>query len=294
VDSGRYDRPESTVDHDRDYHPGMTLVRCAHPGPALAVTLVGVLLGVAADLPAATLVLLGAALLAGQLSIGWSNDAIDAGRDAEAGRQDKPLAQQRVSRRTVAVAAGAALAVTVPLSLALGPWAGVTHLACVASAWSYNLWLKSTPWSWLPFAFSFGLLPAVVTFTLPGHPWPAPWVMVAAGLLGVGAHLVNVLPDLDQDDATGVRGAAHRLGGPAAAVVATVVLVGAVGVVVVAPEDAGTAEWAGLLAAAALGASAVVSALTGRRLPAIASAAAIAVLAIGLLVGQGSSLLERY
>ena len=47
-----------------------------------------------------------AAVSTGQLSIGWSNDALDAARDRLAGRTDKPVAAGRLPRRTVAAAAG--------------------------------------------------------------------------------------------------------------------------------------------------------------------------------------------
>jgi 1,4-dihydroxy-2-naphthoate octaprenyltransferase len=36
--------------------------------------------------------------------------------------------------------------------------------------------------------------------------------MAAGALLGAGAHFANVLPDLDDDARTGVRGLPHRLG----------------------------------------------------------------------------------
>ena len=31
---------------------------------------------------------------------------------------------------------------------------------------------------------------------LPGQPWPAWWVVTAGALLGIGAHLGDVLPDI--------------------------------------------------------------------------------------------------
>src|SRR4051794_41679632 len=63
-----------------------------HPGPALAVTVVATLLAVAAGAPARTVALVGAAFGVGQLSIGWSNDWLDAARDVAVGRGDKPVA----------------------------------------------------------------------------------------------------------------------------------------------------------------------------------------------------------
>jgi len=170
-------------------------------------------------------------VLAGQLSVGWSNDLIDAGRDRAAHRTDKPLVTGQGSLSGVRRACAAAVVACVLLSFALGPAAGVVHLGCVASAWAYNLHLKSTVWSWLPYAVSFGGLTAVVTLAdgeLP--PW---WWPVSAALLGVGAHLLNVLPDLADDAATGVRGLPHRLGPRLIAPVAAGVLVAATAVVLV-------------------------------------------------------------
>ncbi|MFJ9519928.1 UbiA family prenyltransferase [Kitasatospora sp. NPDC101801] len=209
-----------------------TLLRACHPAPAAAVTLLATALAVAGGRGAVGSALAGAAVGAGQLSVGWSNDLVDRHRDAAAQRCDKPLATGELTAGTVRAAAGWALACCVPLSLASGPAAGTAHLAGVAAAWAYNLGLKRTVLSWAPYALAFGLLPAFVTLGLPGSPWPAPWLTAGAALLGAGAHFANVLPDLDDDLAAGVRGLPQRLGrawsGAAAAVLpaaASVVLV---------------------------------------------------------------------
>ncbi|MBB6628328.1 UbiA family prenyltransferase [Nocardioides sp. KIGAM211] len=201
------------------------LLRAAHAGPALAVVVLAALLAVADGLAVERVGLVALAVLAGQLSVGWSNDAIDAGRDRVAGRSDKPLARGDLRDRTVWAAAVLALAACVPLSLACGWVAGLVHLGCVASAWSYNAGLKSTPWSFAPYAVSFGAL--VVFVSLAGRPSVLPpwWQPVAGALLGVGAHLLNVLPDLADDAATGVHGLPHRLGARWLPPVATGVLV---------------------------------------------------------------------
>ena len=59
----------------------LALLRAAHGVPTLAVTVLALLLAVTADLGPARTALVTAAVLAGQLSIGWSNDLVDAGRD---------------------------------------------------------------------------------------------------------------------------------------------------------------------------------------------------------------------
>src|SRR3978361_1403900 len=67
------------------------LLLATHAGPAVAGTTVSALLAVAAGVPAGRVVLLTAAVLAGQASIGWSNDWLDADRDRAVARGDKPV-----------------------------------------------------------------------------------------------------------------------------------------------------------------------------------------------------------
>jgi len=124
----------------------------------------------------------------------------------------EPLVGDELTAATVTTATAAALVACVPLSLACGERAGLTHLAAVASAWGYNLGLKATPLSVAPYAVSFSLLPTFVVRGLPGAPAPPWWLPAAAALLGAGAHFANVLPDLDVDARTGVRGLPQRLG----------------------------------------------------------------------------------
>lgn len=212
------------------------LIRASHPGPTAAVTVVTALLAVGAGHGLGSGALVTAAVGAGQLSIGWSNDLIDAGRDRQVGRSDKPLASGHLPERTVRTAVVVALVASVLLSLACGLRSGGVHLLLgVASGWAYNLGLKRTLWSAVPYALAFGSLPAVVTLALPAASLPPAWTMLAGALLGVGAHLLNALPDLADDVRTGVRGLPHRLGARRVRVLATAVLLAASFVVVLGP-----------------------------------------------------------
>lgn len=229
-----------------------------------------------------------AAVLAGQLSVGWSNDWLDAGRDAAVGRADKPAATGRLSAGAVRAAAGVAAAACVVLSLLLGWRAGGVHLAAVASAWAYNLGLKRTAWSWAPYALSFGLLPMALALALPGRPVATWWVVATGALLGVGAHGANVLPDLLDDEATGVRGLPHRLGARGTALGSAGVLLAATALLVLAPAGPVRATGVAALAvAAALAAAGTVVALRDKRsrLPFLA-AIAVASVNVALLVGS--------
>jgi 4-hydroxybenzoate polyprenyltransferase len=281
----RIDRPTDPVDVVRRGTSLGALARAAHPGPAVAVTSVAALLAVAADQPAGTTALVAAAVLAGQLTIGWGNDLVDAPRDRISGRADKPLATGELAFRTVATALTVAGIACVALSLALGWRAGWAHLTCVALAHAYNLGLKATALSWLPYAGAFGLLPAVATLAGPTPTWAAWWALGAGACLGVGAHLVNALPDLADDERTGVRGLPHRLGAGPSRVLAAVLLAVASGLAVLAPRgDAPT--WA-LAVLAAIVVLSVVSAAGRGRWP-FRAAMAVALIDVVLLVTAGS------
>ena len=187
------------------------LTAACHPEPACAVTLVSAGLAWSVGRGAAGTAAVAVAVLAGQLSIGWMNDYVDRDRDVRSGRADKPIARGGLPARTVQVAVAAAGIAVIPLSLLSGWFAGMLHLAAVGSAWAYNLRLKATALSVLPYAVSFGLLPAFVTAGLPGRPVIG-WLVAAGALLGSGAHFANVLPDLADDLDTGIRGLPHRIG----------------------------------------------------------------------------------
>ncbi|MEU9175685.1 UbiA family prenyltransferase [Streptomyces sp. NPDC048550] len=211
------------------------LLGACHPLPAAAVTLFAAALAAAVgrSLPGAALTV--AAVAAGQLSVGWCNDRVDLGRDLATDRRDKPLVRGAVRPAAVTAAALTALLLCVPLSLACGWLAGCAHLCGVAAAWAYNLRLKGTAVSWLPYALAFGLLPAFVTLGLPGAPWPPWWLTAAAALLGAGAHFANVLPDIDDDLATGVVGLPHRLGARRSAAVGGLLVLGSAVALVAGP-----------------------------------------------------------
>jgi 4-hydroxybenzoate polyprenyltransferase len=239
------------------------LALATHPGPAVAVTVVAGLLALAAGVPAGRAALVTAAVLAGQVSIGWSNDWLDADRDRAVARADKPVVQGAVAPallRTLAVGSAAAAVV---LSLLLGLVPGLLLLVLVASGWAYNAGLKRTAVSVLPYVTGFGALPAGVVAAAPGAPL-APWWLVTAGAaLGAAAHLANVAPDLEDDLATGVRGLPHRIGARGSAVTGAVVLGMASLVLVLGPDGPPTAAgWAGLALAVP---AVVVAALAGTR-----------------------------
>ena len=229
-----------------------SLLLSSHPGPTATVTVLAVVLGVGSGLEPVRVLLVGVAVLLGQLSIGFSNDWVDAARDRAVARQDKPVARGDVSVTTVRTAAWVTAALTVPASFALGWQAALAHLVLVASGWAYNLGLKRTAWSVAPFVLSFGLLPAVVTLAAQPAVMAAPWALAVGGVFGVAIHFTNVLPDLEDDATTGVDGLPHRLGRVVSGVVAFVALAVAALLVALGPVVAGSVEAPGALAVVAL------------------------------------------
>jgi 4-hydroxybenzoate polyprenyltransferase len=200
------------------------LVQACHPLPTLAVTVFATAYALAVGLAPERVALLAAAVLAGQLSIGWLNDGLDAGADVVAGRADKPVARGEVSRRAVLVGAGVALVVGLVLGFSLGVGPGVAHALVLAGGWAYDLGLKSTPASGVPYLVAFGSLPAVASTALPGGGWPAAGVVAGSALLGLAAHFANTVGDAEADRLTGVRGL-PQLAGPVASMRWTAVLV---------------------------------------------------------------------
>lgn len=267
------------------------LVRAAHSVPTAAVTAFTAVLAAAMGTGWGRTGLLAAAVLAGQLSVGWLNDLLDRHRDRAAGRADKPVALGLVSPRTVAVTVGAAATACVPLSLSLGLAAGSAHLAAVAGAWAYNLGLKRTPWSWVPYALGFGLLPVVVWLAAPPSGLPPAWMIGAAALLGVSAHAANVLPDLDADRSAGVLGLPHRMPASTLRLSTVALLLSAMLLLTFGP--AGTPSvWElgtlGLVAVLAVPAAGAPRRLLPPRAPFLA-VVGIAVLAVGMLLIRGTA-----
>jgi 4-hydroxybenzoate polyprenyltransferase len=198
-----------------------------HPGPAFAVTLMTVVLAIGVGLAPLNALFLGLAMLAGQFSVGLSNDWLDAARDRATGRTDKPVATGAISVGVVRASAWITAALALLLTVPLGWPALLAHAVFILSAWHYNAWLKKTAFSVVPYVISFGILPSIVTLALTQPGFAAWWATATGALLGVAAHFANVLPDLEADRATGVRGLPHRVGARGSGVVIALALAAA-------------------------------------------------------------------
>jgi len=292
-DQGEVPKPVTGL-HSPSNEPKVTvrgLVLSTHPAPAMAVTVVATLLAIAAGVSAVQTALLCAAVFAGQLSIGWSNDWLDADRDRAVARRDKPVVQGTVEPSMLRTLATISVVLAVVLSLLLGLLSGMLLLTLVAAGWAYNAGLKRTWASGLAYAVGFGALPAGVVAAAPGSPF-APWWLVGAGsFLGAAAHLANVAPDIEDDAATGVRGLPHRLGPRVSAVTSPLLLGAASLMLALGPPGApGVTQWFALVVATP---AVVVAALSGsprfRRL-AFPAVVLLTIIDVVLLLAGGAAL----
>ena len=166
------------------------------------------------------LALLAGLLVCNQYAAGALNDAVDAEADAAADR-GKPIQRGVISRRAVATAAVVAGVASLGFGLALGPATFLLAVVGLACAWSYDLWLKGTIFSALPFAIAVPVVPLFGYGAAGRFPAVLWWAWPIGALLAVATHLADALPDVERDRATGVKGLATRLGvGRAAAVAA--------------------------------------------------------------------------
>lgn len=189
----------------------IALLRASHPAPGLAVTTITIVFAASAGLELWRIVVMGFAAWLNQTAVGLSNDWLDHERDRASGRTTKPLVSGVVDRRWVGIVALVCLCLCLVLPLALGWICALAHLVAVASGLAYNARLKATVLSPLPYAVSFALLPVVVCLASPVPALPQPTIVLAAALLGVAAHFGNALPDIADDQRTGIWGLPQRL-----------------------------------------------------------------------------------
>jgi 4-hydroxybenzoate polyprenyltransferase len=200
----------------RDLTPFL-LLRCAHPRQALLTALGMTVAAALAGRPGRELLLVLGTVLVGQVILGWFNDLVDRHRDARHHRTGKPLADGRLEPGTLWFCLALAVFLVVPLSVANGRYAGAAYLCSLAigmlGQWG---WLRRGLLSWLPWAASYALYPAVLSYggwggQAEGAP-PELLVTGLAALLGIGVHFLTALWGLVADREDGWRYLPLRLG----------------------------------------------------------------------------------
>jgi 4-hydroxybenzoate polyprenyltransferase len=189
----------------------VSAVRLVHPFPSLLVSGMTVAMAFLAERSpdAAVVAALGVGMLCYQFAIGVANDVVDVEDDAR-WKPWKAIPRGVVSRRAATVLVAAFSGAGVAATSALSPMAwgiGVGGLAC---GLAYDVSLKRTPLSWVPFAIAFPLVPVWVFAALDAWDSLLWWVFPLGALLGLALHLANQAPDVPKE--TGSAGLAHRLG----------------------------------------------------------------------------------
>ena len=197
----------------------LAILNSCHPIPCLAVSSFAGMLAYASGLPIDRCLWIFFAVLFHQFSVGFSNDWLDAAKDKEAQRTDKPTVNGTVRPSLLRSLALSSVAVAVLITLGLGLWATLLMIFMLVVGWSYNLGMKSTWASVIPYAVGFGSIPLFVELAAPSPSVAPGWTVIVAALLGISAHFANVLPDIEADKLTGVNALPHIMGQRASALV---------------------------------------------------------------------------
>ncbi len=190
----------------RDAWP-LLLLRTAHPKQAvLTALLIGGAAAVAGR-PGREVTVVLATVLVGQTILGWHNDLVDRQRDARHQTTGKPIAAGKLDPSTVWFALACAVLLVVPLSIATGVTAGSCYLLSLGTGMLGNVVLRQGVLSWLPWAISFALYPAYLSYGgwggIAEGSAPEPAMTILAALLGVGVHFLRAIWGLVADNEDG-------------------------------------------------------------------------------------------
>ena len=191
--------------------PIKSLLIASHFGPTVLVVTISFCISIS-QFSLSESIRIALAIFAGQLVVGWSNEVIDYPLDRAAGRAKKPLVSGEIALENlrllipIALLAAGILSILSPLGLV----GTALHLLGILSAMTYNLKLKATILSPIPYLISFGLMPWAI-FLAAGEKPPV-WLYLALALFTTAFHFLNVIKDLQWDIDQGVRGLPQRIG----------------------------------------------------------------------------------
>ena len=206
------------------------LVAVLHPFPSIATAAVALAVALIFRMPVGPrLWLMFFTMLMAQFSIGVLNDWADRSADARAGRP-RPVASGRISPNVAFGMATAFGLLGIGGAAIFGLRSVLLVLVGLAAGWAYDLFLKPTVLSFVPFAIAFPLL-ALWVAEVAGRPLPMAWLIPLGGVpLAIAIHLADAIPDRGYDAEAGLRTLPVVLGFPRTEVLAGLLLV--VGVVI--------------------------------------------------------------
>ena len=187
------------------------LLKASHFGPTLIVTTISFAVATFYwwEGPAYVIAF---GVFTGQLVVGWSNDLYDYDDDLKHQRVKKPLVSGLITKQYLQKW----LRFMVPFSFIanlLGPLGikgGLVYMLGIACGVAYNFYFKFSILSPLPYAIAFAALPSSVAISKDIN--PPNWMIFGGALFGMAAHFINVIKDMNQDQASGIKGMPQQLG----------------------------------------------------------------------------------
>jgi 4-hydroxybenzoate polyprenyltransferase len=187
-------------------------VRLTHPFPSALDGLVSGTIAAIAGASPGLAMRIGVAMTLLQLGIGAVNDIVDAPRD-DGRKAGKPIPAGLVSPQAARAFAVVVFVGGTALAAGVSAVTGLLALVVIGIGLAYDLRMKGTAWSWLPFAVGIpilavfgwvgatGTLDPIFTILLPS-------AVVAGTALAIG----NAVVDVERDEAAGVSSVAVALG----------------------------------------------------------------------------------
>ena len=187
------------------------LLKAAHFGPTLIVTAISFAFATYYwwEGPAYVIAF---GVFTGQLVVGWSNDLYDFDDDLKHQRTKKPLVSGLITKQYLQKWLRFMLPFSFIVNL-LGPLGikgGSVYMLGIACGVAYNFYFKFNLLSPLPYAIAFAALPSSVAISKEIN--PPLWMLLGGALFGMAAHFINVIKDMDQDQASGINGLPQQLG----------------------------------------------------------------------------------
>ena len=146
-----------------------------------------------------------------QAAIGASNDNFDRDLDGRT-KPFKPIVRGLVAPRDALVLAAAFVLAAGALAATMGPLSFAVGAVGLSAGLAYNVRLKRSVLSAVPFMVALPALPFWVWVSLGRFTSDLWWLIPFAPLAGLAIHLISTAPDLDADRRAGVRGLAHVIG----------------------------------------------------------------------------------
>lgn len=184
-----------------------------HPIPVLAVLLAtaafAIILG--SPLSPGTFLRVVGTMAGIQMAIGALNDYVDLPLDRQT-KPWKPLVAGDLRPATALWLTVGGLTAALVLVAPLGMLPSSLAMLGAGAGVIYNLYLKPTIWSWLPYLIAVPLLPIWIWTALRGWDARLIWLYPLGAFMVVALYLADTLPDIQADTRYGVQGLAHRLG----------------------------------------------------------------------------------